>query len=113
MATHTLMQFFTYAHLRDEKLQAVSREYALLAQRTLDLAPDNHQRDAALWRLLEAKDCAVRSLLMTVELAKVTEQLSNLPKGFTVKVGTIDAASLPHRAPSSDDVPEPKPTAPG
>lgn len=107
MATHPLMQFFTYAHLRDEKLQAVSREYALLAQRTLELAPDNHQRDAALWRLLEAKDCAVRALLMTVELAKVTEQFSNVPKGFTDKVATLGSPARP------DDVPEPKPTAPG
>lgn len=60
-----IMQFFTYAHL-PEHLQAVSKPFCELAQYTCTL-PDNAQREAALNRILEAKDCAVRAVLFKTE----------------------------------------------
>lgn len=57
-----LLQFFAYAHL-PEFLQAVSRPFATLAiQLDADL-PTNPEKSAALRKLLEAKDCAVRAVL--------------------------------------------------
>jgi hypothetical protein len=59
---HYLMQFFSYAHLKGD-LQPISEQFHTLAvwiDRTL---PDNPERTAALRKLLEAKDCAVRSKL--------------------------------------------------
>lgn len=92
MAADPLLQFFTFSHLRDEQLQAVSRHYAELAQRTLELCPDNAERHEALRKLLEAKDCAVRSLI------------------FKPQSGVF----VPHAGSPvvEHDVPDPKPTAP-
>ncbi len=57
-----LLQFFDYDYL-PEKLQAVSMPFCALAnQIVLDL-PSNPERSAALRKLLEAKDCAVRAIL--------------------------------------------------
>ena len=59
---HYLLQFFEYKHL-PEKLQKVSMPFGLLAQ-DLDLALSNNpEKTVALRKLLEAKDCAVRSVL--------------------------------------------------
>jgi len=57
-----MMQFFAYAHL-PEHLQAVSKPFGDLAQQMIDTLPRNPERTAALRKLLEAKDCAVRALL--------------------------------------------------
>jgi len=57
-----LLQFFVYAHL-PEPLQAVSKPFADLAQRVIQVCPRNPERTVALRKLLEAKDCAVRALL--------------------------------------------------
>lgn len=57
---HYLMQFFAYDHL-PEKLQAISKPFGTLAQHLCDTLPDNQERTAALRKLLEAKDCAVRA----------------------------------------------------
>lgn len=57
-----MMQFFTYKHL-PVSLQEVSRPFAELAQRLVDNLPRNPERTVALRKLLEAKDCAVRSLI--------------------------------------------------
>lgn len=57
-----LMKYFKYDHL-PPKLQKISKYFYDLGwviQRTL---PENHQSDKALEKLLEAKDCAVRSVL--------------------------------------------------
>lgn len=57
-----LLQFFKYEHL-PENLQKVSKPFCDLAiQITADL-PSNPERTAALRKLLEAKDCAVRAVL--------------------------------------------------
>lgn len=57
-----LLQFFGYAHL-PEHLAKVSKPFHLLAHELAEQLPDNFQRDEALKKLLEAKDCAVRAAL--------------------------------------------------
>jgi hypothetical protein len=54
-----IAQFFTYAHLPPH-LQEVSKPFADLAQVILAL-PRNPERTAALRKLLESKDAAVRA----------------------------------------------------
>ena len=55
-----MIQFFGYAHL-PEGLQVVSKPFGELAQLLVDTVPKNPERTAALRKLLEAKDCAVRA----------------------------------------------------
>lgn len=57
-----IMQFFAYAHLPPH-LQGVSREIALLAQEMDQRLPQGPEKSAGLRKLLEAKDCLVRSLV--------------------------------------------------
>lgn len=59
--THVL-QYFAYAHL-PEHLQVISKDFAELAQKTADRAPDSQETTVALRKLLEAKDAAVRAVL--------------------------------------------------
>lgn len=59
--THVL-QYFAYAHL-PERLQAISKDFADLAEKTADRAPDSQETTVALRKLLEAKDAAVRAAL--------------------------------------------------
>lgn len=59
----SLLQFFEYSHL-PEHLQKVSAPFGILAKRIVDELPRNPERTVALRKLLEAKDCAVRALLM-------------------------------------------------
>jgi hypothetical protein len=54
-----LLQFFAYEHLPD-RLQAVSKPFGDLARSMVDTLPSNPERSAALRKLLEAKDSAVR-----------------------------------------------------
>lgn len=55
-----ILQFFAYAHL-PLALQEVSRPFGDLAHAIVRTLPNNPQRTAALARLLEAKDAAVRA----------------------------------------------------
>jgi hypothetical protein len=57
-----MMQFFDYAHLREE-LQGVSSQFHTLAAKLVETLPRNPERTVALRKLLESKDCAVRALL--------------------------------------------------
>jgi hypothetical protein len=57
-----MLQFFRYDHL-PEHLQALSRPFGELAQRLVADLPRNPERSAMLRKLLEAKDCAVRTYL--------------------------------------------------
>lgn len=57
-----MLQFFEYAHLKAE-LAAISAPFCRLAKDMCDLLPRNPERTAALRKLLEAKDCAVRARL--------------------------------------------------
>jgi hypothetical protein len=54
------LQFFAYDHLRAD-LQVKSKPFGDLAQWMVDTLPRNPERSAALRKLLEAKDCAVRA----------------------------------------------------
>lgn len=57
-----LLQFFKYEHL-PENLQKVSKPFCDLAIQITGELPSNPERTAALRKLLEAKDCAVRAVL--------------------------------------------------
>lgn len=57
-----LLQFFNYKHLPDN-LQEISKLFAELANKLADELPRNPESTVALRKLLEAKDCAVRSLI--------------------------------------------------
>lgn len=61
-APDRMLQWFAYAHL-PEKLQVVSRPFGELAEKIVAELPQNAERTVALRKLLEAKDCAVRSLI--------------------------------------------------
>lgn len=58
----TTIKFFEYAHL-PENLQAVSKPISELAHLMEDTLPDGPEKSAGMRKLLEAKDCFVRSLL--------------------------------------------------
>lgn len=58
----SLIGFFAYEHL-PERLQAVSRPFFELAAHIVNSAPASAETTAALRKLLEAKDCAVRAAL--------------------------------------------------
>jgi len=58
--TEPMLQFFAYGHL-PEHLQAISKPFGDLAENIVVTLPRNPERSAALRKLLEAKDCAVRA----------------------------------------------------
>lgn len=59
---HGIIQFFAYAHL-PAHLQEISKPFGELAELIVNTLPLNPERTAALRKLLEAKDCAVRAKL--------------------------------------------------
>ena len=61
--TEPMLQFFRYSHLRSIELQAVSKRFGDVALDIVANVPKNPERDMALRKLLEAKDCAVRAVL--------------------------------------------------
>ena len=65
---YPILQFFAFDHL-PERLQTVSRPFAELAVTVAEL-PRGPEVEAALRKLMEAKDCAVRAAL-----AKPTRKL--------------------------------------
>jgi hypothetical protein len=60
MASPTL-QFFSYSHL-SEPMRSVSKKFHDAAHHIVETLPNNIQREQALVKLLEAKDCAVRAM---------------------------------------------------
>ena len=56
------MKFFEYSHL-PENLQQVSKPIGDLAKEMNELLPDGPEKSAGMRKLLEAKDCFVRSKL--------------------------------------------------
>lgn len=62
MDTEPILQFFAYAHLPEE-LRVVSKPFGDLARLVVESLPRNAERSAALRKLLEAKDAAVRAHL--------------------------------------------------
>lgn len=61
-AIEPMLQFFAYDHL-PAKLQVASLQFWNLAQWIVQELPRNPERSAALRKLLEAKDCAVRAAI--------------------------------------------------
>lgn len=57
-----IIKYFKYDHL-PEKLQGVSKEFAMLATSLNDTLPESAEKSAGLRKLLEAKDCFVRAVL--------------------------------------------------
>lgn len=64
-----MLQFFSYTHLKPE-LQPISGLFYELAHTIVSKLPYNPERTAALRKLLEAKDCAVRAFLYVEESQK-------------------------------------------
>jgi hypothetical protein len=60
-STKAILQFFAFAHLPPH-LQAVSKPFCDLAEQIAS-GPQNPETTAALRKLLESKDCAVRAVL--------------------------------------------------
>ena len=58
--SHPLIKYFHYSHL-PEHLQGVSKPFFNLAYDIDNSCPDGAEKDAGLRKLLEAKDCIVRS----------------------------------------------------
>lgn len=57
-----LLQFFEYKHLPDD-LQRVSLNFYHIAHWMYESLPSNAESTVAMRKLLEAKDCAVRSVV--------------------------------------------------
>ena len=57
-----MLQFFKYEHLPTH-LRNASKPFCDLAETIVQTLPSNPERTVALRKLLEAKDCAVRSIL--------------------------------------------------
>lgn len=63
MPQFPILEYFKYDHL-PEHLQSISKPFCVLAKAMALYGADNPQETAAgLRKLLEAKDCAVRSVL--------------------------------------------------
>lgn len=58
--TDHILRYFHYSHLPDS-LQARSKPFCDLARHIIDTTSRNPERTAALRKLLEAKDAAVRA----------------------------------------------------
>ncbi len=57
-----MLQFFRYSQLAPH-LQEISKPFGILAENLVNTLPRNPERTAALRKLMEAKDCAVRALI--------------------------------------------------
>lgn len=57
-----ILQFFKYGHLPPH-LQDISRPFAVMADDLLEKLPRNDMTYIFLYKLLEAKDAAVRALV--------------------------------------------------
>ena len=57
------LKFFDFAHLKPE-LQAYSQPFHDLAHRVYNMFPPNAERGVALRKILEAKDEAIRDVIL-------------------------------------------------
>lgn len=58
----SVTKYFAFSHL-PERLQTVSKPLGELAEKMELLLPDGPEKEAGMRKLLEAKDCFVRSAL--------------------------------------------------
>lgn len=75
---HSMMQFFKYDHL-PAHLQAVSKPFGELALELDQTLPGNPEKSAAMRKLLEAKDCAVRALLYKAGMEQPSQPVKEGP----------------------------------
>lgn len=68
-----LLQFFGYKHLPVGKMQDTSMLFFQLAEQLEKQLPKNPEATVAFRKLLEAKDCAVRSLIFKTEVVNDTK----------------------------------------
>jgi hypothetical protein len=105
--SQTVLQYFAHSHL-PEPLKTVSGVLATAAQRMESMTPDGPEKTMGLRKLLEAKDCFVRSMLVgpekpwwqTSDLSEVVPLPS--PTAAELKVIT-DAKLAELRTPSAAD----------
>jgi hypothetical protein len=90
--TDPMLQFFGYTHL-PLAMQEVSRPFCELAKQMVLTLPSNPERSAALRKLLEAKDCAVRAAIYK-QPAQTWQPNTHYPAGTVVA-----PASAPAEAP--------------
>ena len=62
LAADPILRFFHFEHL-PPTLRGISAQFCRMASLIIDSCPRNAERTAALRKLLEAKDCAVRAAL--------------------------------------------------
>ena len=62
-----MLQFFKYKHLPDN-LQEISKPFCELAEKIVETLPRTPERTVTLRKLLESKDCAVRTVLDKAEV---------------------------------------------
>lgn len=62
-----LLQFFGFKHLPEGKMQETSQLFHDLAHKLEESLPNNPEKTAAMRKLLEAKDCAVRAHIFKEE----------------------------------------------
>ena len=57
-----LLKYFKYDHL-PERLQPTSKIFKDAVRKVINNVPTGEERDMAIRKLLEAKDCAVRAMI--------------------------------------------------
>lgn len=62
MTESPIMKYFKYEHL-PQKLQEISKPICLLAKHMESNLPSGAEKSAGLRKLMEAKDCFVRTLV--------------------------------------------------
>lgn len=70
--THRTMRWFSYQHEAPE-LQAISREFYSLAVFICQTTNPGPEQSAAMRKLLEARDCAIRAALETTTQRQTDE----------------------------------------
>jgi hypothetical protein len=61
--TEPMLRHFRFAHLRSERMRVMSMGFAIAALNITENVPASAERTAALRKLTEAKDCAVRCVI--------------------------------------------------
>ena len=58
----SLLQFFKSDHLKVD-LRTMAKDFEMMALNLYDILPANDEKEMAMRKLLEAKDCAIRALI--------------------------------------------------
>ncbi len=63
MTKNRMMRWFAFGHLRDGKMQDVSRKFTELAEWLDENVAEGAEKTAGMRKLVEAKDCFVRAVI--------------------------------------------------